>query len=273
MFCQNCTVEFLLSVKATEDRIKDVTQRDLKSSNDAVVPVEIDVDKQGVLEECKMDICIAKLYKGQEITLRALAKKGMGSLHAKWSPVATVTFHHEPEIYINEEKMEALTLAEKQNWVESSLDLPQNQSFPVPATLVKVFKLDPATSKVMVVSPGAYTSQELQRNVEAAGMAELVEIAWRDDSFIFSVESTGAIAPAKICVDAVNILKKKLLALRIAEDGSPLPVDDNERVLQEISFQATDQSRQQAQLESDNFADGFANLEMNEKAPNEPDWD
>lgn len=124
-----------------------------------------------------------------------------------------------------------------------------------------------------MVSPGAYTSQELQRNVEAAGMAELVEIAWRDDSFIFSVESTGAIAPAKICVDAVNILKKKLLALRIAEDGSPLPVDDNERVLQEISFQATDQSRQQAQLESDNFADGFANLEMNEKAPNEPDWD
>jgi DNA-directed RNA polymerase II subunit RPB3 len=80
--------------------------------------------------------------------------------------------------------------------------------------------------QVVVVGPGVYTTDELLRNAEALGKSRLLEIQPRDDSFIFSVESTGAISAAEIFLNAIKILKKKLLALRLAEDGSALPVGD-----------------------------------------------
>jgi len=54
------------------------------------------------------DIIVAKLRPGQEIDLEAHCEKGIGKVHAKWSPVATATYRLLPDVRIVEEVRDEL---------------------------------------------------------------------------------------------------------------------------------------------------------------------
>ena len=66
--------------------------------------------------------------------MRAIARKGIGKDHAKWSPAATVTFQYEPEIIINQPLMQTLSMEEKAEWISSCP--------------TKVFAIDPINGNV-----------------------------------------------------------------------------------------------------------------------------
>ncbi|GLT64538.1 hypothetical protein SLA2020_370240 [Shorea laevis] len=101
--------------------------------------------------------------------------------------------------------METLTLEGKTSLVESSPS--------------KIFDIDPNTQPVVVVDPEACTyDDEVLKKVEAMAKPGLIEIPAKEDSFIFTVESIGAIKASRLLLNAIEVLKQKLDPVRLSED-------------------------------------------------------
>jgi DNA-directed RNA polymerase II subunit RPB3 len=131
------------------------------------------------------------------VHLRCVARKGTGRDHAKWQPVATAVYRFEPEIVIDENLMARLTEDEKRAFASSS---------PAP-----VFKYNEVTKKVEIDTPESYAYDgECLKKAEDMGVPGLVTITAKQDAFIFTVESTGAIPPEDIVSRALEVLMRKL---------------------------------------------------------------
>ncbi|KAJ2031415.1 RNA polymerase II subunit 3 [Coemansia sp. RSA 922] len=87
-YCKECSVEFNLHVKCTEEGTRTVYSTELISSNKDVCPVSEGPEDKGII--------LLKLRKGQEINIHCIAKKGVAKEHAKWSPCAAVGFEYDP---------------------------------------------------------------------------------------------------------------------------------------------------------------------------------
>ncbi|KAF7678780.1 DNA-directed RNA polymerase II subunit RPB3 [Astathelohania contejeani] len=85
-FCQQCTIEITLNVKCCEAKGKPhlITTADLKSPVVEILPL---------LEK---PITIVKLNRGQELSFKAYAVKGIGKNHAKWNPTINIDFNQSP---------------------------------------------------------------------------------------------------------------------------------------------------------------------------------
>lgn len=144
------------------------------------------------------DILLAKLRPGQEIDIEAHAIRGVGRVHAKWSPVATAFYRMLPEVTLRR----ALAPAEASTLVGTC---PAN-----------VFDLeDVAASRggaggglgIIVARPRACTMcRECIRLPELDGAVALTR---RREHFVFSVESSGVRPPVDLFRDALDVLVAK----------------------------------------------------------------
>jgi len=89
--CEQCSV--ILTMNASDTH---VTTNDIFSADNRVVPVDLFLRQQD--KQVYPPAILTKLPPGKTVQLNAIAKKGIGKEHAKWSPVSVVALKYEPDI-------------------------------------------------------------------------------------------------------------------------------------------------------------------------------
>jgi len=217
--CPNCSVSLMMDVVATEEQSLNVTSSMLLLATEeherSVVPVEArDVvfppDEMAPMGEPDKGVIIARLQKGQRIRLRAIAKKGVGKEHAKWSPVAGFEFREVPQVVINHALVDELEDHQKEMWANSCP--------------TGVFRYDPVTKTVEVEDERKCTfcnecvimGEELDAitNSGEDKFSKIAKIKPREKEYIMKVETSGSLAPEEIVTSALAILQEKLLNIQ-----------------------------------------------------------
>lgn len=217
-YCDMCSVKFVLNCDynsineswntPTSQRETSVmvTSRDLETRNPHVQPVHFgNMDEEQ--QSGDRGIAIMRLGEGQALRLEAIAIKGIGKEHAKWSPVATVALKYEPIVKINDEALDMYTEDQKVKLVE--------------CCPTSVFELDETSRVVKVANPTecifckecTYMAEEFRPNPNAK---LAVDVQHSTDHFTFTVETTGALIAKDVVRDAMATLTEKISRLQRA---------------------------------------------------------
>jgi len=172
--CNLCRVTLTLEAEAKEGT-RTVYSGELTSENPDIIPVN---DK----------IPIIKLAKEQRLRLEAYARLGKGKDHAKWQPVSMCTYKYFPRIEISSKNCDACGKC-----------------------------VETCPRKVLAKTGNKIEVRDLmectlcQDCVDACPQnPRAIKIAWEENTFIFGLESTGALPPERIMTEAIKILDGQL---------------------------------------------------------------
>ena len=188
-------IEFSLNVSCRSEDTQNVTSDDLQT--DPMWPRCVPI---GYHQRDNKGILIVKMRKGQELKLKAIARKGIGKDHAKWSPVATAVFQHLPDIKIDHAMLSSLTDEDRETICEAD---PKG-----------AFRHSRERQTIEVEDPELYQFDgEVLAKAEELGVGGAIDIVQREDAFLFRIESTGARPAADIVLSAFEQLQNKLVTL------------------------------------------------------------
>lgn len=172
--CNLCRVTLTLDVEA-KDGTRTVYSSELASENKEVMPVS-------------EKIPIAKLAKAQKLRLEAYARLGRGKNHAKWQPISMCAYKYYPKIEISSRNCDVCGKC-------------------VEICPKKV--LADKDKKIEVVNLEACTL--CKDCVDACPKdKKAISVSWEENTFIFNLESTGALPPERIMEEAIKTLDKQL---------------------------------------------------------------
>jgi len=171
--CNLCRVTLTLDVESKEGT-RTVHSSELESENPDIVPVS---DK----------IPIIKLAKEQRLRLEAYARLGKGKKHAKWQPVSMCTYKYMPKIEISKNCDACGKCVE----------------------ICPRKVLTRTDNKIKVLNLMACTL--CQDCIDACPQnPKAIEIGKEANTFIFNLESTGALLPERILSESIKILDEEL---------------------------------------------------------------
>ena len=186
-----------------------VTSADLASQDDVVRPAAQAEDAAGLAQALGMGanaaaggasggggdtpIVITKLGEGQELRLEAVAKKGIGKLHAKFSPVSMVIMVPEPDLartapFLTEAQKDGLVReAGVQVWEDLLQSAEERDA---------VYKSDKLAKFCRVFA-----------SIEATLDSKVFSL---DGRYLFRAEVTGSLQPQEVVQTAIDVLLRKL---------------------------------------------------------------
>jgi len=224
--CPYCTREFRLDVVNREDKIMSVTHFDIQQDTpdtrkferpewplykqvrvcpfpDPTVDPAVDARENGIL--------LAKMKKDQGLKMIMYARKGIPKYHAKWMPVATSIMQYEPDLKLNRDLADSLTIDEKIEFVESC---PR-----------KVFELDMEDKVQIARYSHCIFCDECVTKAKVLGKKDMVTVKMDANMFHFTVEAVTPDGPRNV-IDvvraALRILDYKLSLFLQDAYGDPI---------------------------------------------------
>jgi DNA-directed RNA polymerase alpha subunit len=226
--CYRCCVTFELKVKFEHDeapgvREKLVTSRDLVAvalvegqELDDVQPVHFSNAKDRDNAQ-DAGVLLVKLARGQELHLMATAILGVGKEHAKWCPTSQCSFVCEPVVEPNAAALDALSDADRASVRDSCpVGVFGDTSRSLQADGVTV-SVDPGQALVALHPEKCmYCGECTAKCAEIAGAVDhdLLVVKSCENKFVFTVETTGALAPEDVVQQALHVIRKKMLRLQ-----------------------------------------------------------
>lgn len=195
--CDQCRAVLTLEARA-EEGLRTVYSGELRSEDPKTRPVS---DK----------IPISDLAPGQSLKLEAYARLGLGKVHAKWQPVSECVYQNLPRIEIDRDRCD------------------------LSGKCVEACPRD-----VFAISDGKLTVRALL-DCFLCGFCEeacphdppAVRVRGVEDSFLYTIESTGALPPERIVTEAARVLAEKMGEFleefgRLGEEPGRDDVEDEE---------------------------------------------
>jgi len=179
--CSKCRTSFTLEAEAKDEPLM-VYSSDLKPESD-VTPVS-------------GNIPIAKLGPTQRLRLEVYARLGRGIEHAKWQPVSVCAYKYLPKVTLNSENL-------------------VNPEEVIRICPTDVYSSD-SENKIKVRDEMACTlcMDCVEKAIPVDGKKAFpVKVDGDETSFIFYVESTGALPTTRIVTEATKILDRKASTL------------------------------------------------------------
>ena len=179
--CNKCRASFTLEAEAVDEPVM-VYSSDLKGES-GVTPVSDNIP-------------IVKLGPSQKLRLEVYARLGKGIEHAKWQPVSACAYKYLPNVQVNADNL-------------------SNPDEVIRVCPTDVYARDPE-SKIVVRDEMACTlcMDCVEKTVPLdSKRAFPVKVTGDETSFVFYVESTGAIPPRRIVTEAAKLIDKKAISL------------------------------------------------------------
>ena len=175
--CSLCQCTLTLEVEAGEDEVT-VYSHDLSSQDPKILPAY-------------GEIPLVKLAANQRLIIEAYARLGTGNENAKFEPVSTVAYKYVPVVSVDKSKCDSCG---------DCVEMCPQKIFAIDDGKISTQNtLDCSLCEICVKScePGAIT------------------IDTKRDTFLFKVESSGALSPEEIVEKASEVLKERI---RVALD-------------------------------------------------------
>jgi DNA-directed RNA polymerase II subunit RPB3 len=209
--CFKCCVTFDLKVQFAFDEDPNIVTKLVTSKDLKLLPIADDglliADVQPVHfsnQEERRDahddgILIVKLARGQEVDMQCVALLGIAKQHAKWSPVSSCAFACEAVVTPNMAAFNRLSPEQKAALLELCRE--------------PIFEVHDSGSIYAENSKDWLFTGELEdkcREIMGCFNHNLVSIKREESKFIFSVETTGALAPEDVVQQALHVIKTKM---------------------------------------------------------------